>query len=77
MRNENNILVVEPWKEETTWEDSIQMVLKETMYEAVDWIQLAQDRVQWRGPMNTLEISWPAKWLSDSEDGPDSIVSFR
>jgi len=46
MRNENNILVVEPWKEETTWEDSIQMVLKETMYEAVDWIQLAQDRVQ-------------------------------
>jgi len=29
------------------------MYLKETGYESVGWIQLAQDRVQWQALMNT------------------------
>jgi hypothetical protein len=30
------------------WEDSIRMNLREIEWEDVDWMQLAQDRVQWR-----------------------------
>jgi hypothetical protein len=32
---------------EYTWEDNIKGDLTETGCEGVDWIQLAQDRVQW------------------------------
>jgi len=37
-----------------TWEDNIKMWIKETMFEDVDWIHLAQDWVQWQAHMNTI-----------------------
>jgi hypothetical protein len=30
------------------WEDNIRMDLREIGWEGVDWVQLAQDRDQWR-----------------------------
>jgi hypothetical protein len=36
------------------WEDNIKMYLKETRCEDVDWIHLAQDRVQWQCSVNTV-----------------------
>jgi hypothetical protein len=37
-----------------TWEDNIKMVLRETGIDEANWIQLAQDRVQWRASVNTV-----------------------
>jgi hypothetical protein len=36
------------------WEDNIKMYLRETGINGSIWIQLAQDRVQWRACMNTV-----------------------
>jgi transposase len=36
------------------WVDNIKMVLREIGYDGVDWIDLAQDRHQWRALVNTL-----------------------
>jgi hypothetical protein len=36
---------------------AFKMCLKETGYEAVDWTNLAQGRVQWRTLLNTVENS--------------------
>jgi hypothetical protein len=36
------------------WEDNIKMDLKETGCERVEWIHAAQDRVQWRIHLNTV-----------------------
>jgi hypothetical protein len=36
------------------WEDSIKMDLKEIGIDGASWIQLAQDRVQWRACVNTV-----------------------
>jgi hypothetical protein len=36
------------------WEDNIRMDLREIRWEDVDWMHLAQDRDQWRAPMNTV-----------------------
>jgi hypothetical protein len=36
------------------WENNIKMDLRETMINEADWIQLAQDRVQWRACVNTI-----------------------
>jgi hypothetical protein len=30
------------------WENDNKMDVKEIVYEGVDWIQMARDRVQWR-----------------------------
>jgi hypothetical protein len=35
-------------------EDNIKIILKETGYDFLDWIHLAQDRVEWRAVLNTL-----------------------
>jgi hypothetical protein len=35
-------------------EDNIRMVLKERVWESVDWIRLSQDRDQWHVLLNTL-----------------------
>jgi hypothetical protein len=35
-------------------EDNIKMDLRETGIDGANWIQLAQDRVQWRACMNTV-----------------------
>jgi hypothetical protein len=36
------------------WEDNIRMDLRETGWQGVDWMHLAQDRNQWRALMNTV-----------------------
>jgi hypothetical protein len=36
------------------WADSIKMDLREIGWGGVDWIELAQDRDQWRALMNTV-----------------------
>jgi hypothetical protein len=36
------------------WEDNIKMDLREIGIDGSDWIQLAQDRVQWRTFVNTV-----------------------
>jgi hypothetical protein len=36
------------------WEDNIKMDLREIGIDGANWIQLAQDRVQWRDFVNTV-----------------------
>jgi hypothetical protein len=36
------------------WEDNIKINLKFIMYEVIDWMQLAQDRVQRRALLNVI-----------------------
>jgi hypothetical protein len=36
------------------WEDNIKMDLRETVIDGANWIQLTQDRVQWRTCVNTV-----------------------
>jgi hypothetical protein len=36
------------------WEDNIKMNLREIGIDGANWIQLAQDRVQWRAFVNTM-----------------------
>jgi hypothetical protein len=36
------------------WEDNIKMNLREKGIDGANWIQLAQDRVQWRACVNTV-----------------------
>jgi hypothetical protein len=36
------------------WVDNIKMDLRETGWDRVDWIDMAQDRDQWRAPVNTV-----------------------
>jgi hypothetical protein len=36
------------------WEDNIKMDLREIGIDAVNWVQLAQVRVQWRAFVNTV-----------------------
>jgi len=36
------------------WEDNIRMDLRKIGWEGVDWINLAQDRNQWRSVVNTV-----------------------
>jgi hypothetical protein len=36
------------------WEDGIRMDLRETGWEDVEWVQLAQDRGQWRAVVNAV-----------------------
>jgi hypothetical protein len=36
------------------WEDNIKMDLREIWIDGAKWIQLAQDRVQWRACVNTV-----------------------
>jgi hypothetical protein len=36
------------------WVDNIKMELREIRWDGVDWIELAQDRDQWRALVNTV-----------------------
>jgi hypothetical protein len=36
------------------WEDNIKLDLREIGIDGANWIQLAQDRVQWRAFVNTI-----------------------
>jgi hypothetical protein len=50
------------------WEDNIRMVLREIGWGGVDWIDLVQDRDQWRALVNTvMNLRWeileqPRNW---------------
>jgi hypothetical protein len=37
-----------------TWEDNIKLGLREKGMDGANWIQLTQDRVQWRAFVNTV-----------------------
>jgi transposase len=43
-----------PGRPRRRWEDNIKMGLREIGIDGVNWIQLAQNRVQWRACMNTV-----------------------
>jgi hypothetical protein len=36
------------------WVDNIKMDLREIRWDSMDWIVLAEDRVQWRALVNTV-----------------------
>jgi hypothetical protein len=43
-----------PRRPRLKWEDNIKTDLRERGIDGANWIQLAQDRVQWRAFMNTV-----------------------
>jgi hypothetical protein len=59
-RNAYRILVGKPegkrplGRHRRRWEDNIRMDLRETGCGGMDWIDLAQDRDQWRAHVNTV-----------------------
>jgi hypothetical protein len=59
-RNAYRILVGKPGgkrplgRPRRRWVDNIEMDLRETGWDGVDWIDLAQDRDQWRALVNTV-----------------------
>jgi hypothetical protein len=40
------------------WEDNIKMDLREIGWGDMDWIDLAQDRYQWRAPVSNVMNLW-------------------
>jgi hypothetical protein len=40
------------------WVDKIKMALREIGWDGMDWIELAQDRDQWRALVNTVMNLW-------------------
>jgi hypothetical protein len=60
MRSVYNILVAKletkkpRGKSRRRWEDNIRMDVKKRGWEGVDWIQLSQDRDQWRDGVNVV-----------------------
>jgi hypothetical protein len=44
----------ESQKERDHWEDNIRMDLREIGWDGVDWINMTQDRDQWRDLVNTI-----------------------
>jgi hypothetical protein len=40
------------------WEDNIKLDLREMGIDGANWIQLAQDRVQWQAFVNTVMNLW-------------------
>jgi hypothetical protein len=58
-RNAYRILVEKPEGKRThVWVDNIKMDLRETGWDSMDWIGLAQDRDQWRALLNTVINFW-------------------
>jgi hypothetical protein len=60
MRNACNILVRKPEakrplrKSSRRWVDNIMMDLRDSGWGGMDWVDLAQDRDQWRALVNTV-----------------------
>jgi hypothetical protein len=58
------------------WVDNVKMDLREMRWDGVDWIDMAQDRDQWRALVNTilnLRVSLNAgKFLSGCTSGGSS-----
>jgi hypothetical protein len=63
-RNAYRILVGKPegkrplGRPKCRWEDNIKMDLRETRWGGMDWIDLVQDRDQWRALVNTVINLW-------------------
>jgi hypothetical protein len=63
-RNANRSLVGEPegkrplGKPRRRWEDNIKLDLGKIGWGDMDWIDLAEDRDQWRALVNTVMILW-------------------
>jgi hypothetical protein len=63
-RNAYRILVGKPegkrplGRSRRRWVDNIKIDLKEIWWDGVDWIDLAQDRDQWRALVNTVMNFW-------------------
>jgi hypothetical protein len=65
------------------WVDNIKMDLREIRWDGMDWIELDQDRDQWRGLVNTvmnlrvclklLGISGMSAQLAASQEGLSSV----
>jgi hypothetical protein len=53
-RNAYRILVGMPEGKRRRWVDKIKMDLIEIGWDGVDWIDMAQDRDQWRALVNTV-----------------------
>jgi hypothetical protein len=59
-RNAYRILVGKPeeksplGRQRRRWVDNIKMDLRETGWDGMNWIELAQDRDQWRALVNTV-----------------------
>jgi hypothetical protein len=59
-RNAYRILVGKPegkrplGRRRRRWVDNIKMVLREIGWDGMDWIDLAQDKDQWRALVNTV-----------------------
>lgn len=60
VRNAHKIFVGKPGRSRPlgrpgrTWKDSIEVVIKEIVINGVDWIKVAQARVQWLDVVNTM-----------------------
>jgi hypothetical protein len=69
-------------KERDHWEDQyvggwaiLKWILREIGWDGVDWIDMAQDRDQWRALVNTvlnLQVPYAGKFLSGSTTGGSS-----
>jgi hypothetical protein len=63
-RNAYRILVGKPegkgalGRPRVKWVDNIKMDLREIGWDSMDWIDLAQDKDQWRALVNTLMPLW-------------------
>jgi hypothetical protein len=54
-RNPYRIMVGKPQgRTRCRWVDNIKMNLSEIRWDGIDWIDLAQDRNQWRALVNTV-----------------------
>jgi hypothetical protein len=53
-RNAYRILVGQPEGKRRKWVDNIKMDLREIGCDGVDWIDMAQDRQQWRSLVNMV-----------------------
>jgi hypothetical protein len=43
-----------PGRPRRRWVDNIKMDLREIGWDSVDWVDMAQDRDQWRAPVDTV-----------------------
>ncbi|KAJ4437296.1 hypothetical protein ANN_17434 [Periplaneta americana] len=79
-RNEYRVLVGRPEgkrplaRPRRRWEDNIKMDLREVGYDGRDWINLAQDRDQWRAYVRTaMNLRVPHVPCPESTPGPSQV----
>jgi hypothetical protein len=55
--------------------DNIKIYIREIEWDGMDWIDLAQDRDQWRALVNTVMTSWFHKMVGSSRVGAQFAAS--